>query len=249
MQDVVHQEHLEQDHWWFRARRDIFGPLLDQRLARDGRSTAERRILDVGPGSGVNLPVLRDRGRVTVLDVSRFSLETCRAGGAHSLVQADATRPPFREGAFDLVCALDVFEHLENDLGAMEACRRSLRPGGVLFATVPALPLLWGRQDVLAQHHRRYRRAQFAERLEQAGFEVERLTYFNTLLFPPILAVRLAMRPFLPWTRAGKSDLGMASPFGVDRAFHRIFASERRWLERRGFPVGVSLLCFATPRA
>lgn len=241
MKDVVHAEHLDPNHWWFRARRDIFAKLLDELSPLPEGA----RILDVGPGSGVNLPVLAPRGRVTVLDISDFSLQTCRRDGAHSVVQADACRPPFADGSFDLVCALDVFEHLPDDQTAMAECLRVLKPGGVLLTTVPAFPMLWGRQDVLAMHQRRYRKPEFRDRLRRAGFELERLSYFNTLLFAPILAVRLAMRPFLRWSQKGGSDLGMAMPFGIDRVLHRVFAAERGWLVRRDLPVGVSILGLA----
>lgn len=246
MREVVHAEHLAPDHWWFRARRRIFERVLDEHVTLP----PDARILDLGPGSGVNLPVLAPRGRVTVLDVSRFSLATCRSGGA-TCVQADATRPPFRDASFDLVCALDVLEHLVEDERALRACRRVLRPEGRLLASVPALGLLWGRQDVLSEHKRRYARADFESRLVAAGFELERLTYFNSLLFPPILAVRLMMRPFLRATsqNGGGSDLGLRLPRPAEELLYRLFASERHWLARRDLPIGVSLLGLARPAA
>lgn len=243
MRAVVHAEHLEADHWWFRARRTIFTRVLDEHV----RLPENARILDVGPGSGVNLPVLRDRGRVTVLDVSRFSLETCLREGAGSVVQADAQRPPFQDGAFDLICALDVIEHLDDDERTLRECRRLLAPDGWLLVSVPAFPLLWGRQDVLSEHKRRYRRGQLAARLHGAGFRIERASYFNTLLFPPILATRLAMRPFLDASVRRGSDLAVRLPFGLDGLFYRLFACERHWLARRSFPYGVSQLALARP--
>ena len=241
MKDVVHREYRQQsEHWWFRARRTIFARLLDELI----RPPGDARILDVGPGSGINLPVLRGRGRVTVLDTSRASLEHCRAAGADAVVQGDATLPPFAAASFDLICALDVVEHLDQDREALAACRRLLRPGGHLLLSVPALPILWGRQDVLSGHHRRYRRRELEERVRAAGFAIRKLSYFNTLLFGPILAVRLAMRPFLRWTRAGSSDLGTPS-LGLDNLLYRAFAAEAPWLVKHRLPFGVSLLCWA----
>lgn len=244
MQEVVHQEHLARDHWWFRARRRIFDRVLDEGIDLPEGA----RILDLGPGSGVNMPVLGPRGRVTVVDVSPFSLAECREQGARSVVLADATRPPFGDASFDLVTALDVFEHIEDDQSAMAAARRALKPGGRLLASVPALDLLWGRQDVLSHHVRRYSRGQFRARLEGAGFVLERLTYFNSVLFPPILATRLAMRPFLRWTRRGGSDLNVRLPLGLDSVLYGLFAMEAGWLARRDLPLGVSLLAVARPR-
>ena len=244
MQDVVHQEHQDAEHWWFRARRVIFERVLDEHVELD----PEARILDLGPGSGVNMPVLSPRGRVTVVDVSGYSLDACRAAGAELVVQADATAPPFADQSFDATTALDVLEHLGDDRAALRELRRVLKPGGVLMASVPAFPLLWGRQDVLSHHKRRYRRGELQRRLQEAGFEVVRESYFNTWLFAPILLVRLLMRPFLSKSVEGGSDLSVRLPFGLDGLLFRLFASEAGLVSRRRLPIGVSLLVLARPR-
>ncbi len=246
MRPSVHQEYRAgTDHWWFRARRAIFARLLDHLGVRNG--DGDCRILDLGPGSGVNLPVLQDRGEVVVLDLEAASLRACQAAGARA-VCGDATAPPLADATFDVICALDVLEHLDDDARALSACRRLLRPDGRLLISVPALGLLWGRQDVLSQHRRRYRKRDLVARLREAGFKVERATYFNMLLFLPVLAVRLLMRPFLRRTVAsGRSDLSMRAPLGLDRALFALFAVESRWLPRHDLPIGVSLLAVASP--
>lgn len=228
-----------------RARRSIFRRILRECVPLPD----DARILDIGPGSGVNLEVLRDHGTVSVLDLDHESLLECRGAGAHHLVCGDAGAPPLQPGSIDLVCALDVLEHLADDTAALAAWRELLRPGGRLLLTVPALPVLWGRQDILSGHQRRYRRRQLERRLCEAGFAVERLTYFNTLLFLPILAVRLCMRPFLRRTAGGGggSDFSVFS-FGLNGLLYRLFAAEGAWLVKRDLPVGVSLLCVARPR-
>lgn len=242
MQAVVHQEHDDPDHWWFRARRAIFARVLDERVPlRVGA-----RILDVGPGSGVNLPVLAPRGRVVTLDIAPGSLANCAAQGALP-VRGDATRAPFASGSFDLIAALDVLEHLADERRALEEWRRLLGEDGRLLLSVPALQVLWGRQDVLAMHHRRYGRRELAAKLRAAGFELERLTYFNSLLFPPILALRLAMRHRLERAHEGGSDLGLRLPRPLEQALYHAFAIERHWVVRRNLPVGVSLLALARP--
>lgn len=244
MKDVVHAEHQDAEHWWFKARRHIFERVLDTNVGLE----REARILDLGPGSGVNMPVLGPRGRVTVVDVSRYSLEQCRAAGAQLVVQADATIPPFAANSFDAVTALDVLEHLDNDRAALSELHRVLRPDGWLMASVPAFPVLWGRQDVLSHHKRRYKRGELQERMRAAGFEVVRESYFNTWLFAPILLVRLLMRPFLSKSVEGGSDLSLRLPFGLDGLLYRLFASEAGWVVKRRLPVGVSLLVLARPK-
>jgi SAM-dependent methyltransferase len=241
LRDVVHKEYLDTDHWWFRARKIIFNRLLDD---LDGRP-ANGDVLDIGPGSDVNLPVLRDRGELTVVDATTHSLQRLGERGVVRCVQGDAERLPFADDSFDLVCAWDVIEHLDDDHGALRECGRILREGGRLFLTVPAWPLLWGRQDVLSLHKRRYRRAQLRTSLERAGFRAERLTYFNSVLFLPILVVRLLMRPFLRWSKSGGTDFQVSLPLGLDELLFRLFAMEAPWLARRDLPFGVSLLGLA----
>lgn len=247
MRQAVHGEYRDQAdvHWWFRARRRIFEVFLQAHLPAEPPAAA-RQVVELGPGWGVNVPLLERLGSLTVVDASRPSLESCRERGARLAVQGDGAAPPLAPGSVDLLCALDVLEHLRDDAGALRAWNDALADDGRLLLTVPALPLLWGRQDVLAEHERRYTRAQLRRRLSEAGLEVLRLSYFNTLFFLPILAVRLAMRPFLGRTSRGeRSDLSMTMPFGLDELAYRIFASEARWLVRRDLPMGVSLLCLA----
>ncbi len=241
MRDVVHREYLDTDHWWFRARKTIFTRLLD---GLDGWPP-QASILDIGPGSDVNLPVLQGRGELTVVDTTPLSLACFRERSEVKLVQGDGERLPFADGSFDLICAWDVIEHLDDDQEALRECGRILKQGGRLFLTVPAWPVLWGRQDVLSLHKRRYRRGQLMERLARAGFRIERLTYFNSVLFLPILVVRLLMRPFLRWNKGGGSDFQVKLPFALDGLLFRLFALEAPWLARRDLPFGVSLLGLA----
>lgn len=250
MQAVVHDEHLERDHWWFRARRRIFARCLERLVPR----TPGGWILDLGPGSGVNLDVLSNHGRLVSLDLSQRSLSTCRQvaaelGASSALTRADATRLPFLDHSLPLVCALDVLEHLPDDLATLREARRVLKPDGHLLLSVPAHPWMWGRQDVLAEHVRRYRRSELRAKVEAAGFEWVRLTYFNALLFPPIALVRLLMRPFLAHSTKRGSDLSVKLPFGLDGLLYWSFALEAGWLPRRNLPWGVSLLGLARPRA
>ncbi len=245
MQQSVHAEYrADTEHWWFAARRTIFDRILNDVVG--ARAGADLDILDIGPGSGVNLPILAPRGRVTVLDFDAQSLRACGTAGAARLVRGDAVVPPLAPASFDLICALDVLEHLDDDARALAAWRALLRPTGRLLLSVPALRLLWGRQDVLSQHKRRYRRSELRARLQGAGLRIDKLSYFNTLLFPPIAAARVLMRPFLSRSVAqGRSDLAVRAPFGLDGLLRRTFALESRWLPHHDLPLGVSLLAVA----
>ena len=89
---------------------------------------------------------------------------------------------------------LDVIEHVDDDVAALRELRRVLCPGGRLLVAVPAFMFLWGKQDEVSHHRRRYTAGSLRAALAGAGFAVDRTSYFNTLLFPPVAAVRLGRR-------------------------------------------------------
>jgi SAM-dependent methyltransferase len=228
----------ERRHWWFRGRRRLLRGLLAP-LALPPRA----RVLDVGCGTGANGPVLAAQGRFTVgIDASALPLTLAGATTHAARLRADAQALPFRDGAFDLVTALDVLEHLDDDAVAAGELRRVLRPGGALVVFVPALRVLWGYQDQVAHHRRRYGREQLQALLAGAGLHVERLTFFNTLLLPPILAARLFMRHFPPRALRSENDIG--GPI-TNRIAGLIFSAETAFVRARDLPIGVSLACVA----
>jgi SAM-dependent methyltransferase len=233
---------VERNHWWFRGRRKILAGLLSELSPSlpDGAS-----VLDVGCGTGANRQVLARDGRYTVgIDYSAVPLELERDHDLeHSArVQGDAERLPFRDEAFDLVVSLDVLEHLKDDrLGAREL-RRVVRPGGVVVVFVPAFNILWGLQDEVSHHLRRYTRKQLLEVLKSADLRIERLTYFNTILFLPILAARLALRVYRPSTLKTENEVGGRA---ANVLLAGLFNLEPAILARTNLPVGVSLGCVA----
>jgi SAM-dependent methyltransferase len=227
---------VERDHWWFRGRRRILSRLIDALHLPDGAVA-----LDVGCGTGANGPVLAERTRFSVgLDASSIPLGV-EARGHAARLRGDALHLPFADASFDLVVALDVLEHLDDDFAAGRELRRVTRPDGALIAFVPALRILWGLQDQVSHHRRRYTRRRLSAVIAQAGFTDLRLTYFNTLLFPPILAARLAMR-LRPPKISTENELG--GPL-TNKLLGAIFAAEAPLLQRVNLPIGVSLACVA----
>jgi len=161
-------------------------------------------------------------------------------------VKGDAMRLPFGPGAFDVVLALDAFEHFDDDVAAMRETFRVLRPGGLLVATVPAFMALWSPHDVAYHHKRRYRRPQLRERLVAAGFHVERASYSTATLFLPVLALRRLRR----WRgeRPGEettSDFAVPFPAPVEWLASGITRAEVALERHVDLPVGVSLLAVA----
>jgi SAM-dependent methyltransferase len=230
---------LEDDHWWFRARRNI----LDRAVARFvGRTDF---ALAVGVGIAREAEMLAKRTRLVAIDRARID-SRCREVALPA--QADATAIPFGNEVFDAVFLFDVLEHLDEEAKALGEIRRVLRPGGKLLVTVPAFMFLYGLQDEVSEHKRRYRRGPLVELLRRAGFQVKYASYFNTLLFPPIAAVRVFRRLF-PIERSpagnGGGDFELRLPGVVERALEKLFSLERHAIGNAAIPFGISILCAA----
>src|SRR5437016_8075999 len=183
---------VEEHHWWFVGRRRI----IEGFVAAVCREIGKRkpRILDVGCGTGANLQMLAQHGASEGVDVSSEALEFCRARGLSKVKQGAAEALPYEDASFDLVTGLDVVEHLDDDLSGLREMRRVLRPGGRALLFVPAFMFLWGVQDDISHHRRRYTLRELNQKVTAAGLSIERATYANISFFLPILVGRLLMR-------------------------------------------------------
>jgi SAM-dependent methyltransferase len=152
-----------------------------------------------------------------------------------------AERLPYEDSSFDLVTALDVVEHLDDDTAGLQEMRRVLRPGGRAMLFVPAFMFLWGVQDDVSHHRRRYTLSTLRAAVGAAGFEVERATYANISFFGPILLGRLLMRA-TGLRPASENNINVSALNGV---LGRLFGAESSLLRRMNFPFGVSAICVA----
>jgi SAM-dependent methyltransferase len=233
---------VEQSHWWFIGRRRILAEFVE----RICRQVTDRRprILDVGCGTGANLLMLSKYGDAEGVDVSEDALSFCRARGLDKVKLGAGEELPYEDGAFDLVTALDVVEHMDDDLAGLKEMRRVLRPGGRVLLFVPTFMFLWGLQDDISHHRRRYRLPELRRVLEQAGFEVERSTYANITFFAPILLMRRLMR--LTGIKAtSENKINVPALNGV---LGRLLGAESTVLRHINLPFGVSGLCVARAR-
>ena len=230
---------LEESHWWYVGRRKIIASFVKNIC---GQITNHRpHILDVGCGTGANLKMLSEFGDAEGVDISQDALDFCHARGLMNVKLGAAESLPYEAGAFDLVTALDVVEHLDDDLGGLREMRRVLRPGGHVLLFVPTFMWLWGVQDEVSHHRRRYRLSELRRIVTEAGFEVERTTYANITFLPPVFLVRLIMR--LTGMKVDTEARINITPLNF--LFARMFGAERMWLRFINFPVGVSGLCIA----
>ncbi|MEA1926925.1 MAG: class I SAM-dependent methyltransferase [Candidatus Auribacterota bacterium] len=229
----------EENHWWFLARRRILLGLLKRSLPVGPRP----RILDVGCGTGETLKQLEKLGNPTGVDISPAAIQFCRERGCDDLHLVDGIILPSKNEEFDIVLSLDVIEHLEDDAAALREYRRVIKPGGVLFITVPAYRWLWSGHDDDNLHLRRYTKKELTSRLLETGFRIERSTYFCTYLFGLIAAVRMVgnMRAGLFGRRKEGADFKIPGRV-LNKILMKIFFSEFGWLKHHNLPFGSSLL-------
>lgn len=229
--------HMEEDrlHWWFRGRLAVITAALERALPR-----RPARLLELGCGTGNVLGALGRFGEAVGMEPHPELAAAARAAGLdvrEGRLPGDLVVEP---GWADAVLLLDVLEHLDDEAGALETGRRALAAGGLLLATVPAYPWLWSGHDVALGHRRRYTASRLRAVVARAGFEVLRVSYFNTLLLPVIVLARV-------WKRLvgdATHDLRRPAP-ALNRWLERVFALERHVVPRCALPFGASLLLVA----
>lgn len=234
---------VEDSHWWFVGRRAILESFLKMIVSTSLPKFQNRQILDVGCGTGANLEMLSQFGVAQGVDVSDEALEFCRAKGL-KVEKGFAEKLPFANESFDIVTALDVVEHLDDDVAGLREMHRVLQPNGRALIFVPAFMWLWGVQDDISHHRIRYTRKQIVERLQKAGFKIERATYANITFFLPILIGRILMK-LTGIKPESENNINVSALNGF---LGKIFGAERFWLKRANFPFGVSIVITAMRR-
>lgn len=230
---------LEDQYWWFVARRRLALSLLQESL-----STPKPAVLDLGCGTGVVSHELMNWAAPISLDMSPLALDFCRERQLTDLVQADGTALPFRTETLDGIIALDVFEHIGcHERAFAESCR-VLKSGGVLTLSVPAFQFLWGPHDEALMHQRRYRIGELRRLLESAGFDVEFASYSIHVLFPVVVATRMAEK-----LKRGEPQASLPLvPSFVNRSLIALQDLESAVLKKIRLPWGSSIVAVARKR-
>ena len=226
---------VQQKHWWFVAKKKIVLDLIDRYVP----AKVNHKILDIGCGSGLMLNALEQIGETNGMDMSddaiNFSKEIFSGTVKKGMLPDNI---PYEKEYFSLVVALDVIEHVDDDRAALVAIRSHIAPGGQAVITVPACMFLWSEHDVLNEHKRRYTLEELKMKLLDAGFTIEKISYFNTFLFPLISLVRMVNNLL---KRKGGSDVDLPHP-AVNYIVEKIFSLEKYFLRFMNFPIGVSVL-------
>jgi SAM-dependent methyltransferase len=228
---------VEDTHWWYVGRRRIIQSLVE----KISTTLKTQRILDVGCGTGANLKMLAAYGSAEGVDISPQAVDFCRERGLNSVKLGAIEQLPYENDSFELVTALDVIEHLDDDIAGLREMRRVLRPDGRILVFVPAFMFLWGVQDDVSNHRRRYTLPSLLKTVEEAGFSVEWSSYANISFFLPVLFVRSVMR----WL-----GLRADTEYGINISlmngpFSSLFGAERLVFKHGRLPFGVSAVCIA----
>lgn len=242
----------EERHFWFVSRNQVVADTLQalDRNLKDGY-----RVLELGCGNGNTLRVTESacqRGKVMGSDLFHSGLVLARKRVNCPLVQADVLNLPFA-GGFELVSFFDVLEHIQDDRKMLEKVREILAPGGYVVITVPADPGLWSYFDEASHHQRRYTRETLTRLLEDAGYEIIRLTAFMSLTYPLVWLRRKLTHRNTDTGVPLDADLLAYQELQVNGvmnwALTQLLKLERGWLQRGNtFKKGSSLLAVARRR-
>lgn len=242
MERVVYQQmaELDQRHWWYRARREILAALIRRAVQPPGGS----RILEIGCGTGHNLAMLSEFGQVDALELD----DEARALAEKRLGRPVMSAPlpelsGVQERSYDLIGAFDVIEHIDDDKAALASIAARLKLGGKFIMTVPAHQWMWSAHDEVNHHKRRYSKGALRLLIEASPLNLDRIGYFNSLLFPIAIAERLSSK------LRGKESADLTLPPGpLNAALERTFAAERHLVARLPLPPGLSLFAVASAK-
>ncbi len=238
---------LERENWWFMARKEILSNQIEKLLA----SRTEIKILNVGAALGATTFMLQKFGNVTSLEYDKGCCDLVKEIHDLDFINGSITSLPFQSNEFDLVCAFDVVEHVEEDILAIAELHRVCKPQGYVFTTVPAFMFLWSDHDLINEHVKRYTKKQFLRLFKEENTEIFFVSYFNFFLFPFIAIIRIfsSLKKKIRKVRSIKSDFSKMNNSFLNRLFYKIFRSERRCLNRRfSFPFGVSIMVISIKR-
>lgn len=230
---------IEQSYWWFVGKQFLVKTFLKMLSIN---SIKRDRILDIGCGTGIILKLSKCFGVAYGMELSSEAIPFLKQRSLNFIVQADANQStPFKDNTFSAITCLDVLEHLDNDLSLLKEMLRVCKPGGHVIVSVPALEILWSPHDIALHHKRRYAKQQMLRMIRQLNWKVIKCSYYNTILFLPILAVR-KLKTFLYDNKHVHSDFFMKLPGWVNKALALFFVSEIYCLRYVDLPFGVSLL-------
>ncbi len=233
---------LEREHWWFRVRGKIISKLISNSL--ETNENKQLNILNIGAATGKTSEMLSKFGKVTSLEYDQDCCEYAEQQFNISIINGSILELPFKDDEFDLVCAFDVIEHVEDDLLGINEMKRVCKRDGLIVLTVPAYMFLWSHHDEVNHHYRRYTLKNLKELVKKTDLYPVKGTFYNTLLFIPIAIFRLLskMIPEKLIRKGAGSDATLHNTSGLtSRILYQIFNLELSLLKLFNLPFGVSI--------
>ena len=233
---------LEREHWWFKVRGKIISKLISNCI--EGTENQELNILNIGAATGKTSEILTKFGKVTSLEYDQECCDYAKQQFNMNIINGSILELPFQDEEFDLVCAFDVIEHVEDDLLGIYEMKRVCKRDGQIVLTVPAYMFLWSHHDEVNHHYRRYTLKNLKNLVKKADLYPVRGTFYNTLLFIPIALFRLLskMIPEKFIRKGAGSDATLHNNNSLtSRILYRIFSLELSLLKLFNFPFGVSI--------
>lgn len=239
MQKILYEKffNLEKDHWWFQARKTIVLKLISQHVELNKNF----KIIDVGCGTGMMLEAIKNTFSITAagIDNSPEAIRFSKKRGLNIFLSS-AEKIEQKTDSIDLIMALDLIEHIENDVASLKEFNRVLKKNGHVILTVPAFNFLFGAHDAINEHKRRYQLKELKNKIELAGFKIIKISYYNSLLFLPIIIAKLIKKI----TKDNHDHLKKENNI-VNFILNKIFSSEAFLLKYINLPIGASIVCLA----
>ena len=234
---------LQEKHWWFVARREVIKSFI--KLQMNESSTS--KVLEIGCGVGGNVDLLSQSGDYLGIDMHKPAIDYCSEKFPQFNFQCTRVEDipqEFSSNKFDSIYILDVLEHIDDQRAILKSTQNYLTQNGKILLTVPAFEFLWSPHDDFVHHVRRYTKSGLKKTLEEAGYKVERISYFNSILFPLALIQRLGMRLM----KKKLSTHLSTPPVVVNWVFRVVFAQEALILNHTNLPIGLSIIVVISPR-
>ena len=248
MEQDYYEEMLktQNSNWWFIGRRNIIHSQIEKLNLKDNSE-----ILEAGCGTGGNLELLAEFGNVSAFEMNEYALVASKKISGklmskinNSIELASGYCPdniPFKEKKFDLICMLDVIEHIEEDDVTLLNLKSKLNNNGYILLTVPAYNWLWSKHDEINHHKRRYSKNSIKKLIQDKDMKLVKISYFNSFLFPIAAIVRFLNLEMNVKKKEVKNNRSIIN-ITINWVLSKIFSFERYLLKIFNFPFGLSII-------
>jgi SAM-dependent methyltransferase len=219
----------QEKHWWFQARKKII-----EQIVSEIKLKKKNNILDFGSGSGVNLNMLEKFGLVDIHEKNKFARVAIK--NKNKKIKNLYSTLKIRKNFYDLILIADVIEHVKKPKNLLRSLKKFLKKDGRILITVPAYQFLFSKKDKALGHYRRYNKKLLKSELLE--FNIEKISYFNTLLCPPIIIMTLLNKLL---NRDYIKQVETTPNFILNKVCYFIFSIEKYFLKYFNLPFGISI--------